>query len=185
MLQNVGFRYTGYINCRRNWTGHVFQNRCKAILIDTDSYLLELVRYIHNNPVCKNMVKTPEDFPWSGHDAYLGNHRIPRLTTDWVLSQFSKNRKESISSFIDFVRKGMSEGEQKEFQYGSIEGRILGDDHFAEKVLAKTSEKVRRRTALDQVIKEVCRWCGIDQEDLSRGSRQKGISEARTIVACP
>jgi hypothetical protein len=51
IMQNIGFRYTTYLNRRKKRTGHIFQGRYKALLIDADSYLLELVRYIHCNPV--------------------------------------------------------------------------------------------------------------------------------------
>ena len=183
ILQNVCFRYTGYINRRLNRTGHLFQGRYKAILIDIDSYLLELIRYIHNNPVRAKMVKAPEDHPWSSHGAYLGNHRVPWLTTDWVLAQFSNKRKAAICSFKYFVGKGLEEGERKEYRNGSIEGQILGDDHFAEKALGKASRQLRRRTTLDQVIAAVCEQYGIDRQDFFSGSRQKRISEPRAVAA--
>ena len=51
IFQNVSFRYTRYINKKQNRIGHLFQGRYKALLIDADTYLLELVRYIHNNPL--------------------------------------------------------------------------------------------------------------------------------------
>ena len=73
IIQNLSFRYTRYLNRRKNQVGHLFQGRYKALLIDADSYLLELVRYIHNNPVRAGMVKTAEEYPWSSHHAYLGS----------------------------------------------------------------------------------------------------------------
>ncbi|MCK5231162.1 MAG: transposase, partial [Desulfobulbaceae bacterium] len=60
IFQNVSFRYTRYINKKQNRIGHLFQGRYKALLIDPDSYLLELVRYIHNNPLRTGMVLSPE-----------------------------------------------------------------------------------------------------------------------------
>ena len=90
IIQNVSFRYTRYFNRRKNQVGHLFQGRYKAILIDVDSYLLKLVRYIHNNPVRAGMVKSPGQYSWSSHGAYLGRASIPWLITDWILSQFAK-----------------------------------------------------------------------------------------------
>jgi putative transposase len=71
-LQNLSFRYTRWVNGREKRTGHLFQGRYKAVLIDGDSYLLELVRYIHLNPLRAGMVQNPEEYPWTSHPAYLG-----------------------------------------------------------------------------------------------------------------
>ena len=89
IIQNVSFRYTRHINCRRNQSDHLFQGCYKAILIDVDNYLLELVRYIHNNPVRAGMVKFPEKYVWSSHSAYLDEDPVAWLITDWVLSLLS------------------------------------------------------------------------------------------------
>ena len=86
IIQNISFRYTRYMNSRKKQVGHLFQGRYKALLIDADSYLLELVRYVHNNPVRAGMVDTCEKYPWSSHKAYLGHELVPWLTMDWVLS---------------------------------------------------------------------------------------------------
>jgi Transposase IS200 like len=88
-MQNVAFRYTRWVNRREGRMGHLFQGRYKAILVEQDRYLLELVRYIHLNPVRAGLVEVPEAYSWSGHRAYVGKEVIPWLTTEWVLGQFS------------------------------------------------------------------------------------------------
>ena len=77
IMQNVGFRYTQFINHKYQRTGHLFQGRYKALLIDADSYLLELIRYIHLNPVRAAMVRSPEEYPWSSHPYYSGDSPRP------------------------------------------------------------------------------------------------------------
>ncbi len=57
--------------------GHLFQGRYKAILVDRDNYLLELVRYVHLNPVQARLVRAPAAYRWSGHRAYLGKESLP------------------------------------------------------------------------------------------------------------
>lgn len=79
-------RYTTWINRKYHRTGHVFQGRYKAILIDVDSYPAELVRYIYLNPVRVGMVSEPTDYPWNSHNAYLGKVDLPWLSTDQVFS---------------------------------------------------------------------------------------------------
>ena len=87
-MQNLAFRYTRWINRREKRMGHLFQGRYKALLVDRDAYLLELVRYIHLNPVRAGLMEEPSDYPWSGHRTYLGKDQVAWLSTDWVLSQF-------------------------------------------------------------------------------------------------
>ena len=72
IMQCLLFRYTRYFNRRQGEVGHLFQGRYKAIVCDKDAYLLELVRYIHLNPVRAKIVKVPEDYVWTGHLSYLG-----------------------------------------------------------------------------------------------------------------
>jgi len=71
IIQNLSFRYTRYVNQYRQSTGHLFQGRYKAILVDADSYLLELARYIHLNPVRAGRCKAVDDYKWSSHHAYM------------------------------------------------------------------------------------------------------------------
>jgi REP element-mobilizing transposase RayT len=67
VLQNLSQRYTVWVNRQKGRTGHLFQGRYKAILIDADRYLLALVRYIHLNPIRAGIARVPEDYHWSSH----------------------------------------------------------------------------------------------------------------------
>jgi len=72
------------MNKKRNKIGHLFQGRYKAILVDADNYLLQLVQYIHLNPVRAKIVKHPEDYLWSSHTTYLQLNFFEWLTTNYV-----------------------------------------------------------------------------------------------------
>jgi len=183
IMQNVSFRYTSYVNHRLKQAGHLFQGRYKALLIDADSYLLQIIRYVHNNPVRAEMVIKPEDYPWSSHNVYLGNSSVPWLTTDWVLSQFSTKKNQAIELYRKYVLAGQNEAQRKEFYRGNVEGQVLGEDHFVERVFAKVSQKISGSPTLEQVLQAVCKQYGIDEDDLSSGSRQKRISEPRSVAA--
>lgn len=183
IIQNISFRYTRYMNRRKKQVGHLFQGRYKALLIDADSYLLELVRYVHNNPVRAGMVDTPEKYLWSSHQAYLSHELVPWLTTDWVLSQFSRHKKQAVALYGDFVSAGKGEGHRTEFYQGNVEGRILGGDRFAEEAMCKAAEKVKRNVPLEQVIQVICEYFGIRQDDLASGSRERRIAEPRSVAA--
>lgn len=183
IMQNVSFRYTSYINRRLKQAGHLFQGRYKAILIDADSYLLQLIRYIHNNPVRVGMVKAPEDYSWSSHNVYLGNGSATWLTKDLVLSQFSRQKHRAVELYQNYVSAGTNETYRKEFHQGNVKGQVLGEDHFVDRVLAKESQKLSGSLTLEQVLQAVCKHYEVDEDDLSSGSRQKWISEPRSVVA--
>ncbi len=183
IIQNVSFRYTRYINCRRNQVGHLFQGRYKALLIDADNYLLELVRYIHSNPVRAGMVERPDQYLWSSHSAYLGKIPVSWLTIDWVLSQFSKEKQYAIEMYRDFVLAGKEEAYRKEFHRGNKDRRILGEDCFAEEAFRKALQKISPKISLEHVLLKVCEGYDIELDELSGGSRQKRITEPRSVAA--
>jgi REP element-mobilizing transposase RayT len=142
IMQNISPRYTKWINFTRSRTGHLFQGRYKPLLLDADEYLLDLVRYVHLNPVRAGVVAAPEEYPWSGHHAYLGTVTFPWLTTDWVLSQFSGTLKEARKGYGSFVSDGFRGERRSEFHSGNREGRILGDDTFVEHALVQAGQQL-------------------------------------------
>jgi len=183
VMQNLSFRYTRYINSRKNRMGHLFQGRYKALLIDGDSYLVELVRYIHCNPVRAGLVTNPNRYPWSSHNAYLGHNSIPWLTTHLVLSQFAKQVNHARKLYDDFVQNGITEAHRHEFHSGTYQGRILGDEKFSENALSLAEEKCKNRRTLRQIIDAVCLSYGIEQEIFFEPGKKQPGAEARAIAA--
>lgn len=183
-MQNLTFRYTRWINWRQKRIGHLFQGRFKAVLVDADSYLLELTRYIHLNPVRAGMVQSPEEYPWSGHRAYLGSETIPWLSTEWVLSQFAGKSERARRGYREFVDQGKEEGHQQEYHSGSAnDSRVLGDDTFIDKVLAHAEARPKQRISLDEIIQSVCRKYGIEEVDLKTPGKYRNFSAARGMAA--
>lgn len=183
IMQNLGFRYTQYHNRKRKKIGHLFQGRYKALLIDADSYLLELVRYIHLNPIRVGMVEAPEAYLWSGQRAYLGIEILPWLTTDWVYSQFATNTTLAIERYGRFISDGLNGGYRAEFHGGSFEGRALGNDSFIEEALARAGDLTSRQVSIDSLIAEVCAVYDLTTAELASRSRVRKISEARAMAA--
>lgn len=181
-MQNLSFRYTRWINWREKKTGHLFQGRYKAVLVDGDRYLLELVRYIHLNPVRAGMVKEPADYHWSGHRAYLGEEFLPYLTTDWVLGQFGKSVTKARDGYRSFVLDGLGEGHRPEFHgKGEEDSRLLGDDSFVDKCLS-CSDGIPLRLTAREIVGKVCRFYDIDEAKLSTRSQSRILSEARAVA---
>jgi len=180
-MQNLSFRYTRWLNWREKRAGHLFQGRYKAVLVDRESYLLELVRYIHLNPVRAGMVERPEAYPWSGHRAYLGRELLPWLTTDWVLAQFGKSETKARAAYIAFILDGTGEEHRPDFHGAGADSRLLGDDTFMEKCLS-SSGKMPSRLAPQQIINHVCRSYDLDLSVLRERSQQRIASEARAVA---
>lgn len=183
IMQNLSLRYTKWINFSQSRTGHVFQGRFKALLLDADAYLMELVRYVHLNPVRAGASPTPEEYPWSGHRAYLGMEYIPWLTADWVLSHFSANVDAARKSYKAFVADGAGEGRRAEFHSGTYEGRILGDDTFADDVLGRMNQRPDRKYCLSDILNTVCCRYRISEEQFKAPGKARPYSEARAVAA--
>jgi putative transposase len=83
-----------YSNRRHGRSGHVFEQRYKALLVDKDNYLLQVSRYIHRNPVEAKLVGRPQDYRWSSYGAYGTAKAVRGLTTSLVLEQLGGKRRE-------------------------------------------------------------------------------------------
>lgn len=171
IMQNVSLQFTKWINDSRSRTGHLFQGRYKALLIDADAYLLELVRYVHLNPVRAGIAATADEYPWSGHRGYLGKELIPWLTSDYVLSIFSQGTEQSREECESFVRDGMEEGRRNEFHSGTCEGRLLGDASFTDEILLRVNQRGEQEYSLDEIVSVVCAHFMIPKEKLKASGK--------------
>ncbi|MFH1114568.1 MAG: transposase [Pseudomonadota bacterium] len=124
LMQDVSFRFTRYRNAKELRTRHLFQGRYKAIVIDAESYLVELVRYVHLNPVRAGMVAEPADYRRRSRRAYQGKEALPWLSTDWILSRYSRREESARRLYREFIADGIGDGYRKEFHSGTREGRI-------------------------------------------------------------
>ncbi len=122
--------YTQTFNKRHRRTGHLFQGRYKAILIQKDSHLLEACRYVVLNPVRARLVEEPGQWRWSSYGATAGREKPPGcLTTSWVLRQFSSKKGKAEKEYRQFVRRGIG----KESIWAGVKGQaILGEDDFVQ-----------------------------------------------------
>jgi len=183
IMQNLSFRYTRWINSRHQRMGHLFQGRYKALLVEKESYMLELVRYIHLNPVRAGIVAFPVEYEWSGHRAYLGKEHIPWLSCDAVLGQFGSAVHTAREQYGCFVMDALDEECRPEFHWGGDDSRLLGEDRFLQEVMAKTDEVVAVKVSLEVLLAVVAVEFEVDVADICSPSRKRSIAEARGVAA--
>jgi hypothetical protein len=142
IMRHINGAYTTYFNIKRKRSGHLFQGRYKAILVEFDEYALELSRYIHLNPVRAGMVRRPEEYSWSSYKNYIGQGTAPTwLKLETILDHFGKSTKEAIKKYRSFVEGVLGKEYDSPFQniFGTA---VLGTAEFREMVTSKhLSEK--------------------------------------------
>lgn len=109
IMQNINTSYTVYINKRHKRFGHLFQGRFKGILVDKETYLIVLTRYIHLNPVRARIVKSPENYRWTSYREYMGTckEETSLVDTAETLSYFSKTKNTAMKAYREFVEAGI------------------------------------------------------------------------------
>ena len=136
-MQLLNGIYTQRFNRAAKRSGHVFQGRFKAILVEKESHLLELGRYIVLNPVRARLVRSARDWPWSSYRATAGQAEVSEfLTIDWILSQFGTKHASAMRAYRQFV----SQGRGVDVWEGLRSGSLLGSEQFAERMKPRLTE---------------------------------------------
>jgi len=131
-MRQLNGLYTQTYNRSHGRVGHVFQGRYKAILVEKESYLLELSRYIVLNPVRAGMVRSVRDWPWSSYRATIGQVKGSKcLNVDWLLGTFGKRKSDAVKRYKIFV----SEGKGQPSPWLMLRNQVyLGSEQFVEKM---------------------------------------------------
>jgi len=126
-MQHLNGVYTQWFNRRHSRAGHLVQGRFKSIVVEKESHLLELARYVVLNPVRAKMVRSAKDWRWSSYRATAGQADPPSfLTVDWLLSQFADDRRAAIRAYRDFVKQGRGVDVREDVTAGVL----MGSDAF-------------------------------------------------------
>ncbi len=205
--------YAGTFNRRHGRHGHLFQNRYKSLACQDEPYLLELVRYIHLNPLDAGLVPDVaalDHYRYSGHAILLGHVAGPWQQTSEVLTRFDSGQVEARARYRAFVADGVRQGEGIDLVGGGLvrtaEGwtlvsplphgreafrsdeRILGQPDFLEQVLrqldnAQTTAQRHRTVTLESLLIAVCTDQQITREAITGGGRLPAVSRAREGLA--
>lgn len=204
--------YAQHVNRRHNRSGHLFQNRYKSFLCEEEPYLLELVRYIHLNPIRAGAVDTMsalEGYPWCGHGAIMGKVVRPWQDSAFILRLFHGKEALARKAYARFVEKGIAQGKRPDLTGGGLirsaggwiaasrvkrdhfasDERILGGSEFVTSVLKQAKEGYEQKTfatrklTIDKLITVVCDHFSLDPALLSSQGKQSPVSRARAVVA--
>lgn len=193
--------YAVYFNLRHNRSGHLFQNRYKSIVCDADNYLLELIRYIHLNPVRSGLVNNLGEltsYCWCGHRQLLRVESRGMICADDVLSLFAQRKRAAVARYVDFLADGLAQesrhnlsgGGKRVSQYFNqalavddvFDDRILGGGAFVEKVLTAAESLPVPDKSLEELIDCVAHHCGVAVEELAHPCRQADMSRAKALI---
>ena len=183
-MRHLNGVYTQRFNRAHHRDGPLFRGRYKGILVQKDSYLLEVVRYIHQNPLKAKIVERLSQFKWSSHKSYLGKQiSLTGLDAKLVLKYFSHKPKAAMELYRRFMGEKESEGIEQ-FYAAKKQGSILGDSDFIERIRERyilsdplfdieIQEKIRVRGegVIQRIKREVCRVFKVKGDDLLKGKR--------------
>ena len=183
--------YSRYYNRRNKRTGHLFKERYRSILCQSDQYLSELVRYIHLNPVRAKIVNDPAAFRYSSHRAYLGLDQCGLVDVEPVLRHFGATKKRARQRYKGFVKAGIKLGRREDI-YGGEDNRLLGSEEFVESTKKRVGKagkvKVKKYGAadLEQLMDALTEATALTREQVCNGRKKRELviaKEALLVVA--
>jgi putative transposase len=183
LIQRIASQYARTTQSFLQTTGHLFERRYHAVLVDADCYLLTLLRYIHMNPVRAALVSRPGEYQWSSHSEYAGRRSQPWVTTDMALAILSPDRAHARFRYLELL----AQPDELRWGIGPLEPHrdnafVLGNDEFLARVVAG-SWQPRATKDLDQLFAECRRRFNVTAEDLISPSKCRVLSAARAWLS--
>lgn len=196
--------YAVYFNRKYQLSGHLFQNRYKSIVCEEEPYFLELVRYIHLNPLRADLVtdmKQLERYQWSGHAVLFGKRSMEGQDTDKVLARFGKSRARALRGYRQFIADGIAAGHRDDLIGGGLkrsllgseenkdltayDERVLGSGEFVETLIREDNRREKLPPlSLAELLHKVCEVTGVDAEMIARPGKERALARARAIFCC-
>jgi REP element-mobilizing transposase RayT len=184
VVLRIASSYARSVQARMETTGHLFERRYHAVLVDADRYLLTLLRYIHLNPVRAGLTATAGEYPWSSHHHYSGTRHEPWVTAGFALAMLGGDHRTAIAGYRKLLGAMQGQGPDASplSDLHPDDGRILGDDRFLAN-LALPRETPQPGMTLDDLIEEAARRFDLEPADLVSVSRDRRLSSARAWIA--
>src|SRR5690349_23480990 len=181
-MRQIASEFARAMQSKLATTGHYFERRYHATLVDVERYLKALIRYIHLNPVDAGIVSDPAQFQWSSHRAYLGLEAIPWLSTDFVLAVFGSHRDRAIAAYRRFINEDDLEPLAGYFEKGTERTCVLGSDDFVASV-QRVMRPAPSKQTLDELLAEACDRFGVSRAQLESPARDGYLTKVRGWIA--
>jgi len=178
MIHVIAMRYARRFQRDVPTTGHLFERRYHAQIVDTDSYLLEVVRYIHLNPVVAVLARSAVDYQWSSHRAYLGQPATPWLTTAAVMAVFDQSANRARECYATFIAAG-----EKDAHARATVDASPGDGFAWPRTPREAADAPVTNAALEALIAEICASAGVTVAAIASPSRARDLSRFRAEIA--
>jgi REP element-mobilizing transposase RayT len=183
MMQAFQTSYTVYFNKRHGRTGHVFEQRYKAMLVEKDNYLLQVSRYIHLNAMSAKLAERAQDYRWCSYGSYLKGRGIPGLKTETVLGQLNGSKTRQLQQYREYVEGGQEE--RLKNPAPEVRQQIyVGGEEFIEATQkrGKTLPTTERRYSLQRIINSVSAVTGIGETEMRQRQRGEAIKASREML---
>ena len=183
LILRIAGTYARRFQGRLETTGHLFERRYHAVLVDADRYLLTLVRYVHLNPVRAGLVNDPMDYPWSSHRDYLDLGRRTWVHTQFTLDMLAANAANARAAYLRLIN---GPGESK-WGSGTLvpnpdNAQVLGSDDFLKR-LTPSSPHLARPGTLEELVLECSNRFNLNIAEISGSSRSRDKAAARAWLA--
>jgi putative transposase len=182
VMRDIASEYARAMQSELQTTGHFFERRYHATLVDTERYLKEVVRYIHLNPVEAKLVANPDEHRWCSHHQYLGAGRDPWVTTDLVLQAFGLTRQHAVAAYRAFMEQRAVPDWSGKLEFGGRASDVLGDDAFLARIKAH-AWRATRGASLDELVAEACRRYRVSEQRLVCPVRDAHLAKVRVWIA--
>ena len=188
-MQHLNGSYTSYFNRRHRRSGHLFQGRYKAQLIENEGHFWEVSRYIHLNPVRAKLADRPEDWRWSSYRGYhRATRRLPWVTYGRILREFGRKVEQARREYRRFVAEGVGAMPPCPWK-DAASGLIVGGEKFVDRIQGMLGDRVadrslteleslRPRPSLEHIVMSVARSFGTDPSCWLAGTRTDDASRA-------
>ncbi|MCL0041101.1 transposase, partial [Thermodesulfovibrionales bacterium] len=179
-MRHLNGVYTQRFNRCHKKEDQLFRGRYKAVLVDADSHLLEVLRYLHNNPLRAGISHELNDYPWSSHQGYLSkSKKWAWLYKDFLLTMIATSKGQQQAAYVEFVSHGDSEEIERFYGLKNLPS-ILGGDSFKDWVKEKFNNLVFQQEVpesrtlapvADDIISEVCKYFKVSKEEIAVSKR--------------
>ena len=190
-MRHLNGVYTQRYNVSHSCDGTLFRGRYKSILVDADNYLLQLVRYIHRNPLSAGLVKRLDQYVWSSYRGYLSKvKKCDWLNKHFVLHTLSAKADHQIEIYKQFMAREQDEGLVRALDSKSLPS-MLGSEKFISWIKDRFFKKKRNKQVpsakelapnLDTIISEVSRYYKVKPTNLR--AVRRGIATNLVMLPC-